>query len=211
MTIINDVFNAVLEGDQAGTDRLVAQALAAGVSAETVLNDGMIAAMAVVGRRFESGEYFIPDMLVSARAMQAGMTRLRPLLVAGEVKPIGTVVVGTVHGDLHDIGKNLVAVMLEGAGFHVIDLGVDVPAEKYVQCVKESGANLVALSALLTTTMGNMHGVIKALKAAGLGDQVKVIVGGAPITQEFASHIGADGFAPDAAGASNLACALVGV
>jgi 5-methyltetrahydrofolate--homocysteine methyltransferase len=209
MSIVTEIFDAVVDGDQEDVDSLVVQALEAGIGAEQVLNNGMIAAMSEVGARFESGEYFIPDMLVAARAMKAGMARLRPLLVAGAVAPVGTVVIGTVKGDLHDIGKNLVAVMLEGAGFQVIDLGVDVLPERFVQCAREAGADLVALSALLTTTMGNMREVVLALKAAGLAG-VKVLVGGAPITQGFADQIGADGFAPDAAGASPRAKELIG-
>ena len=141
----------------------------------------------------------MPDMLVSSRAMKAGMARLRPYLVAADVKPIGTVVIGTVKGDLHDIGKNLVAVMLQGAGFQVLDLGVDVSPERFVEAVRETGADLVALSALLTTTMPWMATVVEALKKAGLHGQVKVLIGGAPITQAFADQIGADGFASDAA------------
>jgi 5-methyltetrahydrofolate--homocysteine methyltransferase len=211
MTLTKEICEAVVVGDQVLTARLVSQALEAGVPAQAVLGEGLVAAMTEVGARFECGEYFVPDMLVSARAMKAGMERLRPYLVAAEVKPIGKVVIGTVCGDLHDIGKNLVAVMLEGAGFHVIDLGVDVAPERFVQAVKESGANLVALSALLTTTMVSMQLVVQALQKAGLRNQVKVIIGGAPITPAFADHIGADGFAPDAALAASQAKELVGV
>jgi 5-methyltetrahydrofolate--homocysteine methyltransferase len=211
MSLTKDIFEAVVAGDQAATDRLVLQALEAGIAAEAVLGEGLIAAMTEVGARFECGEYFVPDMLVSARAMKAGMERLRPYLVARDVKPIGKVVIGTVQGDLHDIGKNLVAVMLEGAGFQVIDLGVDVRAERFVQTAREKGADLVALSALLTTTMASMQGVVDALKKAGLHGRVKVLVGGAAITQAFAEQIGADGFAPDAAMAASRARQLIGV
>jgi 5-methyltetrahydrofolate--homocysteine methyltransferase len=211
MSMTKDIFEAVVEGNQEQTDELVRLALEAGVPAQTVLDDGLIAAMTEVGARFVGGEYFVPDMLVSARAMHAGMERLRPYLVAADVKPIGKVVIGTVKGDLHDIGKNLVAVMLQGAGFQVVDLGVDVAAERFVQSARETGADLVALSALLTTTMSGMATVVEALQKAGLHGQVKVIVGGAPITQAFADLIGADGFAPDAALAAARARELVGV
>jgi 5-methyltetrahydrofolate--homocysteine methyltransferase len=208
MTLIDDLFTAVVDGDQNSAEGLVAQALEAGAAPQTVLNEGLIAAMSEVGSRFERGEYFIPDMLVSARAMKAAMACLQPHLVSQAVEPVGVVVIGTVQGDLHDIGKNLVAVMLQGAGFKVVDLGVDVPAARYVQAAQESGADLVALSALLTTTMPTMQAVVEALKKAGL-DQVKVLIGGAPITQDYADLIGADGFAPDAAVAASKARALV--
>jgi 5-methyltetrahydrofolate--homocysteine methyltransferase len=209
VTLVQDVFTAVVDGDQAGIEGLVAQALEAGAGPQTVLDDGLIAAMTEVGARFERGEYFISDMLVSARAMKAAMACLQPHLVSKAVEPVGVVVIGTVQGDLHDIGKNLVAVMLQGAGFRVVDLGVDVPAERYVRAAQECGADLVALSGLLTTTMPTMQATVAALRQAGL-DQVKVIVGGAPISQDFADLIGADGFAPDAAVAAAKARALVG-
>jgi 5-methyltetrahydrofolate--homocysteine methyltransferase len=211
MSLTDDIFDSVVAGDQTQTARLVQQALDEGLSAEIVLGEGLIAAMSEVGSRFECGEYFVPDMLVSARAMKAGMDRLRPALVASDVKPIGKVVIGTVKGDLHDIGKNLVAVMLQGAGFEVIDLGVDVTPERFISCAQESGAGLVALSALLTTTMGSMQGVVDGLNKAGLHGRVKVLIGGAPITQAFADKIGADGFAPDAAVAATRARELIGV
>jgi 5-methyltetrahydrofolate--homocysteine methyltransferase len=155
----------------------------------------------VVGEKFKNGEYFVPEVLVAARAMKAAMELLRPLLAASDVEPIGTVVIGTVRGDLHDIGKNLVAMMLEGAGFRVVDLGVDVPAEKFIEAAREHNAEIVGMSALLTTTMTYMPEVIKALEAEGIRNRVKVIVGGAPVTQEWADQIGADGYAPDAASA----------
>jgi 5-methyltetrahydrofolate--homocysteine methyltransferase len=211
MSVTTDIFEAVVTGDQVRTDELVKQALEAGLPAQVVLGEGLIAAMTEVGALFERGEYFVPDMLVSSRAMKTGMARLRPYLVAADVKPVGKVVIGTVKGDLHDIGKNLVAVMLQGAGFQVLDLGVDVSAERFVQAAQEAGADLVALSALLTTTMPWMITVVEALRKAGLHGQVKVLIGGAPITQEFADHIGADGFAPDAAVAASRARELMGV
>jgi 5-methyltetrahydrofolate--homocysteine methyltransferase len=167
--------------------------------------------MGEVGRRFECGDYYVAEMLVSAHAMKAGLHHLRPLLAAAAVEPVGVVVIGTVKGDLHDIGKNLVGMMLEGAGFQVFDLGVDVSAARFVQAAKDHDADLVALSALLTTTMPTMQAVVSAVRAAGLSPQVKVIVGGAPLTQEFADQIGADGFAPDAANAGAVARQLLGL
>jgi 5-methyltetrahydrofolate--homocysteine methyltransferase len=165
--------------------------------------------MAEVGRLFESGEYFMPEMLIAARAMKSGLTLLRPHLIAANVQAIGKVIIGTVQGDVHDIGKNLVGMMLEGAGFEVIDLGVDVPPEKYIQAVREHHPDLLACSALLTTTMLRMKDLILALDEAGLRGQVKVMVGGAPITESYAKDIGADLFAPDAASAASRAKELI--
>ena len=209
MTIKQDIFTAVVDGDSTSTDRLVHEALTSGISAQDLLHDVLIPAMAEVGALFESGDYYVSEMLVSAQAMKAGLRHLRPLLTAAAVEPIGKVVIGTVKGDMHDIGKNLVAMMLEGAGFQVIDLGVDVPVQRFVQAAEETGADIVALSALLTTTMLAMRGVVAALKAKGLGTQVKVLIGGAPVTQEYADQIGADAFAPDAAAAALCARQLV--
>jgi 5-methyltetrahydrofolate--homocysteine methyltransferase len=209
MTNLETLKAAVVEGEQALVETEVRAALAAGVPAEQILQDGLIPAMGIVGQQFESGSCFVPEMLVAARAMKAGVDLLRPVLLSTGVKPKYTVVVGTVKGDLHDVGKNLVALMLEGAGFNVIDLGVDVPAAKFVEAAK-GDVQLVALSALLTTTMPNMSGVMKALVAAGVRDRVKVMVGGAPITQAVADHLGADGYATDAGSAARLALQLVG-
>lgn len=206
-----DIIAAIVAGDSAAADRLVVQALQAGISAEELLREALIPGMAEVGRRFECGDYYVAEMLVSAHAMKAGLHHLRPLLAAAAVEPIGVVVIGTVKGDLHDIGKNLVGMMLEGAGFQVIDLGVDVSAERYVQAAKHHNADLVALSALLTTTMPTMQAVVAALKGASLMPQPKVLVGGAPVTQQFADQIGADGFAPDAANAGAVARRLLGL
>jgi 5-methyltetrahydrofolate--homocysteine methyltransferase len=169
----------------------------------------MIAAMAEVGRLFEEGEYFVPEMLIAARAMQAGLAILKPHLIESEVQSTGRVVIGTVKGDLHDIGKNLVAMMLEGAGFEIFDLGTDVSPERYVQAARDTDAHIVAMSALLTTTMPAMESTIAALQDAGIREQVRVMVGGAPITQDYANRIGADGFAPDASRAVTAAKALV--
>ena len=209
MTIQDDIFTAIVDGNSSAADRLVAEALAAGADAETLLQGTLVPAMAEVGARFQAGEYFVSEMLVSAQAMKAGLKHLRPHLVSAETKPIGTVVIGTVKGDLHDVGKNLVGMMLEGAGFKVIDLGVDVAPARFVGAVTESGAGLVALSALLTTTMLNMKAVVDALRANAATQGVKVLIGGAPLSQEFADKIKADGFAPDAAAAATRAKALI--
>jgi 5-methyltetrahydrofolate--homocysteine methyltransferase len=170
-----------------------------------IFEKGLVPAMAEVGRLFEEGEYFVPEMLIAARAMQGGLNLLKPLLISEKVEPVGKVVIGTVKGDLHDIGKNLVAIMMEGAGFEIVDLGTDVPVEKFVSEVKEKKADILAMSALLTTTMTTMPTVITALKDAGIRDGVKVMVGGAPVTQEFAAQIGADGYSQDASQAARLA------
>ena len=183
--------------------------MADGVSGEVILKDALIAAMDEVGTRFEQGDFYAPEMLIAARAMQTGLAILKPLLVGGKAESAGKVAIGTVKGDLHDIGKNLVAMMLEGAGFEIIDLGVDVAPQIFVTAVEE-GAQVIGMSALLTTTMSNMGVTIEALKAAGLRDNVKVMVGGAPpVTQEFANQIGADGFASDASSATRMARQLV--
>jgi 5-methyltetrahydrofolate--homocysteine methyltransferase len=170
----------------------------------------MIPAMAEVGRRFECGDYFVPEMLIAARAMKAGSEVLKPHLQNAPIKAAGKVAIGTVKGDLHDIGKNLVGMMLEGAGFEIVDLGTDVPPEKFVAAVRTDGANLIGMSALLTTTMPNMKKVIEALEQAGVRSQVRVMVGGAPLTDEYARQIGADGFSPDASRAVSVAKSLMG-
>jgi 5-methyltetrahydrofolate--homocysteine methyltransferase len=179
------------------------------MTAEKILKEGMMSAMSEVGRLFEEGEYFVPELLIAARAMQGGMELLKPMLVAEDIEPVGRIVIGTVKGDLHDIGKNLIGMMLQGAGFEVTDLGSDVDSQKFVDAVKSSGATLVGMSALLTTTMSNMPSTIEALKAAGLRDKVKVLVGGAPLTKAYADQIGADGYAPDASQAAKLALSLI--
>jgi 5-methyltetrahydrofolate--homocysteine methyltransferase len=202
------IYDGVVEGDNASVQQNVQEALAAGTGASAILNDALIPAMAEVGRLFEEGEYFVPEMLISARAMKSAMAALKPYLQQGEVKYTGKVVIGTVKGDLHDIGKNLVSLMLEGAGFQVQDLGSDVSAEKYIESVRTSDANIVAMSALLTTTMVNMKAIITALEEAGLRDRVKVMIGGAPVTESFAKQIGADGYAPDASRAVAVAKTL---
>jgi 5-methyltetrahydrofolate--homocysteine methyltransferase len=206
---IKEIYENVLEGQSQAVKEKVQAALDAGIAASIILNDGMIAAMSEVGRLFEEGEYYVPEMLISARAMQTGMGVLKPFLVDADVKSAGKVVIGTVKGDLHDIGKNLVAMMLEGAGFEVIDLGADVSPEKFVETARDSGAQIIALSALLTTTMPSMVNTIKALEAANLRQQIKVMIGGAPINQEYAASIGADAYAPDASRAVSIAKTLV--
>ncbi len=207
--ILKAIYDGVVEGDNASVQKNVQAALDAGQPAPVILNEALIPAMAEVGRLFEEGEYFVPEMLISARAMKSAMAMLKPFLQQAEVKYAGTVVIGTVKGDLHDIGKNLVGLMLEGAGFQVKDLGSDVSPEKYVEAVRENNANVVAMSALLTTTMVNMKSTIDALREAGLRDSVKVLVGGAPVTDSFARQIGADGYAPDASRAVAVAKALL--
>jgi 5-methyltetrahydrofolate--homocysteine methyltransferase len=207
--IIKNIYQGILEGDREAVIAAVQEAINAKMTAEKILKEGMMAPMGEVGRLFEEGEYFVPELLIAARAMQGGMVLLKPMLVSEEIKPVGRIVIGTVKGDLHDIGKNLVGMMLEGAGFEVTDLGSDVDAQKFVDAVKSTNAQVVGMSALLTTTMSNMPSTIEALKAAGLRDKVKVLVGGAPLTKAYADQIGADGYAPDASQAAKLALSLV--
>ena len=207
--ILESAAQSVIGGRKAEVERFVAQALAAGISPQAILDDGLIAPMAEVGARFERGEFYVPEMLIAARAMQNGLALLKPHLASANVKSQGKVVAGTVKGDLHDIGKNLVCMMLEGAAFEIVDLGSDVTPEKFVEAVRSTGANVICLSALLTTTMPSMKTTIEALKAAGLRDKVKVMVGGAPLTDQYAHEIGADGYAPDASRAVALAKVLL--
>lgn len=208
-TLIKEIFTNVMDGQSEAVKTKVQAALDAGIAASDILNDGMIAAMAEVGRLFEEGEYFVPEMLIAARAMQAGLALLKPHLVDSGVKAVGKVVIGTVKGDLHDIGKNLVAMMLEGAGFEVVDLGTDVSPDKFVAAARDANAEIVAMSALLTTTMPGMKTTIEALNASGLRGQVKVLIGGAPVTQDYANLIGADGYSSDASRAVATAKALL--
>lgn len=204
MSHIPEIYQAILEGKMGEVSEKVQAAVDDGVPASDILQDGLIAAMGKVGHLFEEGEYFVPEMLIAARAMKAGLEILKPLLVDSGVEPVGKVVIGTVQGDLHDIGKNLVAMMLEGAGFEIVDLGTDVIPDKFVQAIDEN-VDIIGLSALLTTTMPSMEATIKAIEEAGIRDRVKVIVGGAPVTDDYASQIGADGFAADASQAVTLA------
>lgn len=201
----------LIDGDARGVTELVGQALQAGHSAESILNQALIPGMGVVGKRFEQGEYFVPELLLAARAMYAALDVLRPHLVAGGVAPVGRVVMGTVQGDLHDIGKKLVVIMLEGNGFQVTDLGADVSPERFVAAAKETGAQLVGLSALLSTTLPAMGKTVRAIRDFDPSGNVKVIIGGAPVTQAFAESIGADGFGRDATAAVTLARQLLAV
>ena len=207
--ILNEIYDSIINGDNIAVPEKVNEARNAGIAPSRILNEGMIAAMAEVGRLFEEGEYFVPEMLIAARAMQAGLAMLKPHLAQADVKSAGRVAAGTVKGDLHDIGKNLVCMMLEGAGFEILDLGTDVSSEQIIEVVRSDQADIIALSALLTTTMPNMKVIIDALKEAGLRDRVKVIVGGAPVTEAYAQQIGADGYSPDASRAVTLAKSLL--
>ena len=208
--ILETIYQGILEGDLGSVREHVQQAVDAGVEAEAILNVGLIPAMGEVGRLFEEGEYFVPEMLIAARAMQGGLGIIKPLLIESGVEPFGKVAIGTVKGDLHDIGKNLVSMMLEGAGFEVFDLGVDVADDVFVDAVKEHKVDILAMSALLTTTMPNMEMVVRSLRDQGMRDSVKVIIGGAPVTDTYAQEIGADGYAADASQAATLAKKLMG-
>jgi len=208
MADLQGMAEALIKGQAPQVKEMVEQAINEGVSPAEILNKGLIAGMSVIGERFKKNEVYVPEVLIAARAMHAGMDLLKPLLSQAGVASKGTVAMGTVKGDLHDIGKNLVMMMIEGAGFDVMDLGVDVVPEKYVDSIKK-GAQVIGLSALLTTTMPAMKITIEAIEAAGLRDKVKIIVGGAPLTQAFADEIGADGYAPDAASAADLASSLL--
>ena len=207
--VLKKIYDGVLNGELDTVTEGVQAALDEKISAEVILKQGMMTAMAEVGQLFEDGEYFVPELLIAARAMQGGLDILKPLLEDEDVEPVGKVVTGTVKGDLHDIGKNLVGMMMKGAGFEIIDLGTDVSPEQFVQAVKDSGAQLVAMSALLTTTMANMPATVQAFEDAGIRDKVKIMVGGAPVTEEYAKKIGADGFAPDASQAAKAATTFV--
>ncbi len=205
-----ELHDAVVAGNAKAAVEATRKALAAGADALELVNQEMVPAMDEVGRLFECEEYFVPELLLAARAMKGSLEILRPLLAASGAQPTGRVAIGTVKGDLHDIGKNLVGAMLEGAGFEVIDLGADVAAERFVDAVSTRGANVICLSALLTVTMPSMKATIEALQAAGVRDRVKVLVGGAPVTQRFADQIGADGFGENATAAVALARRMSG-
>ncbi|MCX5884797.1 MAG: corrinoid protein [Proteobacteria bacterium] len=201
MEIIKRIVEGLSEGEADKTELLTQEALRQGVLPEIILKEGLIAAMNMIGERFKQGDLFVPEVLLAARAMQAGMNILKPRLIQTGIKPLGRIIIGTVKGDLHDIGKNLVAMMLEGAGFEIIDLGIDTAPERFIQEVKDKKPQIVALSALLTTTLPMMKATIELLKAEGLEGTVKVLVGGAPLSQRYADEIGADGYAPDAVSA----------
>ena len=210
MAKYQDLADAIIKGDNVASKEIAQKLVDDGVSASEILNEGLVPGMNVVGQKFKANEMYIPEVLIAARAMHAAMDIIKPLLAETGVEMKGTVVIGTVQGDLHDIGKNLVGMMLEDGGFQVIDLGVDIPADKFVQAVKENNVKVIGLSALLTTTMSGMKEIIDALKADPATSDTKVMVGGAPLTQEYADSIGAAGYAPDASSAVDLANKLLG-
>lgn len=205
--MLDKLQEALIAGKKNDVEALVDQALSSGIPTRQILNQGLIAGMQKLGAMFKNNEVFIPEVLVAARAMNAGLTKLEPYLIKDKVEPKGLVVIGTVKGDLHDIGKNLVAMMLKGAGYKIVDLGADVAPERFIDAARTNKANVVALSALLTTTMVQMKNVILALQASGL--KVPVIVGGAPLTQDYADQVGAKGYAPDAASAVDIVSKLI--
>ena len=211
MADLNAIAENLINGKADEVKNLVQAAVNEGVNPGEILNGALIKGMSVVGENFKNNIFYVPEVLIAARAMKAGMSIIRPLLVESGVEPVGKVALGTVKGDLHDIGKNLVAMMLEGAGFEVIDLGIDVTPEKFIAAVNEQGAQVVAMSALLTTTMPSMKTTIDAMKEAGLEGKVKTLIGGAPVTQRYADEIGADGYARDAASGADKAKELLGV
>ncbi len=211
MADLNALAEAIINGRKEEAEQITKQALDEGLPPTKVLNEGLIKGMSVVGEKFKNNEFYVPEVLIAARAMKSAMEILRPMLTESGVEPVGRVAIGTVKGDLHDIGKNLVAMMLEGGGFQVIDLGIDVGPEKFIQVVTDQEVQIVAMSALLTTTMPSMKVTIDALKEAGLRDKVKILIGGAPVTQAYADEIGADGYARDAASAVDKAKELLGV
>ncbi len=210
MADLQAIAENIIKGQAPKVRELVQQALDERVPVRDILHEGLIAGMNVVGTKFKNNEFYVPEVLIAARAMKQGMELIRPKLVEEKVEPLGRAAIGTVKGDLHDIGKNLVAMMLEGAGFEVIDLGIDVSPDKFIDAVKSRGAQIVCMSALLTTTMPSMQTTIEAVKEAGLKDSIRVMIGGAPVTQAYADQIGADGYAPDAASAAEKAKELVG-
>ncbi|NOR14538.1 MAG: cobalamin-binding protein [Candidatus Aminicenantes bacterium] len=210
MGVLEQIASDIVKGNSESVHALTQQAVDENIATVDILNNGLVAGMNVVSEQFKNNEIFIPEVLISARAMKAGMEIIRPLLAEAQVEPRGRVILGTVQGDLHDIGKNIVAMLLEGAGFDIIDLGADVPIEKFVESAKNEGADIIGMSALLTTTMVNMRPTIEALENLELKKGLKVMIGGAPITQTFANEIHADGYAPDAAEAVDLAFSLMG-
>lgn len=209
MVDLKEIAENVIKGQAQKVKELVQKALDEKVHVKSILEEGLIAGMNVVGAKFKNNEFYVPEVLIAARAMKTGMELLKPLLANAGVKPMATIVVATVKGDLHDIGKNLVSMMMEGAGFKVVDLGIDASPEKFVSTAKENNADLIGMSALLTTTMTSMKTTIDALKQAGV--KTKTMIGGAPVTQNYADEIGADGYAPDAASAVDKAKELMGI
>ena len=211
MVDLTQIAENVIRGQAPTVKRLVEDSLAENIPVGEILNEGLIAGMNVVGEKFKNNEFYIPEVLIAARAMKAGMELIHPLLTESGIDPVGTVAIGTVKGDLHDIGKNLAQMMLEGAGFEIVDLGIDVSADQFISAVRTDGAQIIAMSALLTTTMPTMKTVIDEVEESGLRDQVKVMIGEAPVTQEYADEIGADGYARDAASGVDIAKQLVGL
>lgn len=214
MQLVEKIKEGVIKGDigvDTKVEELVKTALEQGVAVEAILKDGLISGMSVIGEQFKRNEVYVPEVLIAARAMKSGMAVIKPLLAESDIEPVGTVVIGTVKGDLHDIGKNLVSMMLEGAGFNVIDAGIDVAPEKFIQLAREHNADVIGMSALLTTTMTKMKDTVEAIKTSGLGTKVKTIIGGAPVTQRYADEIGAGAFAPDAASGVDRAKQLLGI
>ncbi len=209
MATLENLSTNLINGKAEETKNFTQKALDEGISPKEVLNNGLLIGMSEVGRRFKNNEFYVPEVLIAARAMKGAMAILKPMLAETGVEPIGKISIGTIKGDLHDIGKNLVGMMLEGGGFEVIDLGVDVSPEKFVDSIKNNGAQVIGMSALLTTTMINMKDAIKALDDANLRDKVKVMIGGAPVTNSYANEIGADGYAPDAATAVEVVKSLI--
>jgi corrinoid protein of di/trimethylamine methyltransferase len=205
MSDFEGIAEAVIEGDVEKVGEMAQNLVDEGAKPSEIIKEGLVGGMDVVGARFKKNEMFVPEVLISAKAMHAGMDVVKPLLAEGESSSAGTVLIGTVEGDLHDIGKNLVAMMLEGAGFDVVDLGVDIPAEEFVEAVKEHEPEVLGMSALLTTTMPAMQEVVESLEEAGIRDEVKIMVGGAPVTEDFANEIGVDGYAPDGSTSTDLA------
>ena len=211
MADLKAIAENVIAGKADKVKELTQAAIDSGVNVKDVLEKGLIAGMAVVGAKFKANEFYVPEVLIAARAMKAGMVIVEPLLEKAGIKPTGKIAIGTVKGDLHDIGKNLVAMMMKGAGFHILDLGIDVSPEKFTSAVAQDGAQIVCLSALLTTTMTSMKTTVQALQAGNVRNKVKVMIGGAPVTQSYADEIGADGYAPDAASAVDKAKVLLGI
>ena len=207
MSVLEEMAALLMKGKAKDVKALVEQALSEGIEPQRILTEGLLSGMGVIGERFKKNEVYVPEVLIAARAMKAGMEVLQPALTSSGVEPRGTAVVGTVKGDLHDIGKNLVCMMLEGAGLKVVDIGIDVPPETFVQAAKENNAHVIGISALLTTTMTNMKAVVDAVKESGIS--AKTMIGGAPVTQAFCDEIGADGYAPDAASAADLAASFL--
>lgn len=205
MSILVEISENLQQGKAKVVKELVQKAIDEGMDAKTILEEGLLHGMGIIGGKFKNNEVYVPDVLIAARAMNAGSELLKPLLASSGVKAKGTVILGTVKGDLHDIGKNLVRMMMEGKGLEVIDLGIDVPVDKFINKLKETNAQIIACSALLTTTMGEMKNVVEGLKAAGLRDKVTVMIGGAPVTDQFCKTIGADIYTPDAASAAEEA------